>query len=107
MWRGGVLVSLPDARSLVPWSGQKPHSRSSSKLSVVEHHIFPSLRPSLVHRSYFLPRKVKGKTQGAPFEFPPTVDMAAGLGTRVRGREESEPTTTRDNDTMWTLTNHT
>lgn len=62
-----------------PWSGQKPHLRSSSKLLVTAHHIFPSLRPDMVQESYVLPRNLKGKTQGAPSEFPPTVDIAGSF----------------------------
>lgn len=104
---GGGPVSLPDGRA-VPWSGQKPHSRSSSKLDVVEHHSFPSARPAVVHCSYFLPRNLKGKTQGAPFEFPPTVDMAAESGTQVSGHEAPEPAaTTRDSSMVRTFTHHT
>lgn len=75
----------------VPWSGQKPQVRSSSKLAEVEHQAFPSLRPSLVQRSYFLPRKVKGKTQGAPFPFPPIVDMAVESGARVGAVSSPSP----------------
>lgn len=59
-------------------AGQNPYKWSLSKSGVVAHQSKPSDLPAAVQSAYHLPLNRKGKTHGAPLEFPKSVNRSEG-----------------------------
>lgn len=59
-------------------AGQSPYKWSLSKSGVVAHQNKPSDLPAAVQSAYHLPLSRKGKTHGAPLEFPNSVNRSEG-----------------------------